>query len=281
LRIIVTGAGGGLGRAFLDRVPSHHDVIAFTHGDLDVGDHEAVRRSIEPLRPDAVVNLAAFTQVDANETDQARAFRDNALAPQHLALAARTCGATLLHVSTDYVFDGQKGSPYDETDTPAPLSAYGKAKLAGERFVRDLHPASFIVRVGYVYGGGRDFLSGAVRRLAAGDAAGGLRDRIGTPTFVGHLAERIVPLLLTGRFGTYHLSGTEPMSWFEVLTRVRDLGGLPGEVEPQRSADLGLLAPRPRNSAMTSVFLDHLGLEPMPSLDEGLKAFLAGTLDSR
>jgi dTDP-4-dehydrorhamnose reductase len=280
LKLVVTGAGGGLGRAFLARVPGHHDVIAFTHDQLDVGDHDAVRRSIDPLRPDAVVNLAAFTAVDANESDPARAFRDNALAPQHLALAARACDATLVHVSTDYVFDGQKDSPYDETDEPAPLSVYGKAKLAGERFVRELHPPSFIVRVGYVYGGGRDHLSAAVRRLAAGEAAGGLQDRIGTPTFVGHVAERLMPLLLTGRFGTYHLSGPEPMSWFDVLTRVRDLGGLAGRVEPQRSTELGLLAPRPRNSAMTSVFLDHLGLEPMPSLEEGLKAFLAGTLDS-
>ena len=275
MRLVVTGAGGDLGRAFLARLPPHHDVQAFDHSALDIGDHDAVRRSVEPLRADAILNFAAFTRVDENETDQARAFRDNALGPQHLALAARASGAMLLHVSTDYVFDGRKRSPYDETDEPGPLSVYGRAKLAGERFVREIAPASFVVRVGHVFGGGRDYLSRAVRALSAGEAVGGLSDRWGSPTFVGHVAERLVPLLLTGRYGLYHLAGTEPASWFEVLTRVRDLSGSTGTVESQFAADLGLPAPRPVYSALTSVYLSHLGIEPMPSLEEGLKDFLA------
>lgn len=275
MRLVVTGAGGDLGRAFLARVPAHHEVHAFDHAALDVGDHDAVRRAVEPLRADAILNFAAYTRVDENETDQARAFRDNALGPQHLALAARTSGATLLHVSSDYVFDGRKRTPYDETDEPSPLSVYGRAKLAGERFVGQIAPASFVVRVGHVYGGGRDYLSRAVMALSAGETVGGLSDRWGSPTFVGHLAERFLPLVLTGRYGLYHLGGPEPASWFEVLTRVRDLSGAPGSVKPQRAADLDLAAPRPVYSALTSVLLPHLGLEPMPSLEEGLKDFLA------
>jgi dTDP-4-dehydrorhamnose reductase len=275
MRLVVTGAGGDLGRAFLVRVPPHHDVHAFDHAALDVGDHDAVRRTVEPLRADAILNFAAYTRVDENETDQARAFRDNALGPQHLALAARASGATLMHVSTDYVFDGRKRTPYDETDDPRPLSVYGRAKLAGERFVREIAPASFVVRVGHVYGGGRDYLSRAVKALSAGETVGGLSDRWGSPTFAGHLAERLLPLVLTGRFGLYHLGGPEPASWFDVLGRVHDLSGAPGRVQPQRAADLHLPAPRPVYSALTSVFLPHLGLEPMPSLEEGLKDFLA------
>ena len=184
MRLVVTGAGGGLGRAFLSQMPAHLEVHAFDRAALDIGDHDAVRQTVDPLRPDAIVNLAAFTKVDANEADPSRAFRDNAMGPQHLALSARTTGAVLLHISTDYVFDGAKGAPYDETDEPAPLSVYGRAKLEGERFVRSIAPASFIVRVGYVFGGGNDYLTGAARRLAAGEDAGGLRDRVGSPTFV-------------------------------------------------------------------------------------------------
>lgn len=276
MRLVVTGAGGDLGRAFLARVPAHHDVHAFDHGGLDVGDHDAVRQVVEPLRADAILNFAAFTSVDENETDQARAFRDNALGPQHLALAARASGAVLLHVSTDYVFDGEKGAPYDETDDPSPLSIYGKAKLAGERFVREIAPESFVVRVGYVYGGGNDYLSRTARRLAAGETVGGLADRWGSPTFVGHLAERILPLVLTGRYGLYHLGGPQPASWFDVLNRVQELAGWAGGVDAQRAADLGLPAPRPVFSALTSVLTPHLGIDPMPSLEEGLKDFLAG-----
>lgn len=275
MRLAVTGAGGGLGRAFMAVVPSHHDVVPFTHADLDIGDHHAVMQTIVPLKPDAIVNLAAFTKVDACETDPLSAMRANALGPQSLALAARACGAVLLHVSTDYVFDGEKGSPYDELDAPNPRSIYARSKLAGEELVRRVIPEHFVVRTGFVFGGGIDYISGAVARLVQGETVGALSDRIGTPTYVRHLAERILPLVLTGRFGTYHLAGPEPTTWFDVLGRVRAAGNLPGQVTPQRADDLALPALRPRNSALTSVFVSELGLAPFPPLEVALRELLA------
>lgn len=274
MRLGVTGAGGGLGRAFLEQVPSHHDVHAFTHEQLDVGDHHAVMRTMVPLRPDAILNFAAFTKVDACESDPERAFRDNALGPQSLALAARTAGAVLLHVSTDYVFDGEKGSPYDELDPPNPLSVYARSKLAGEAFVRHLTPEHVIVRAGYVFGAGSDYISGQLRKLAGGGTATGLADRVGSPTYVRHLASQMLPLLLAGRFGTYHLAGPEPTTWFDVLQRAKQIGGLTGEVVPQKADELGLPAPRPRDSSLTSLFAAAVGLDPMPSLDTALAELL-------
>ena len=274
MRIVVTGAGGGLGRAFVAACPSHHDLEPFSHEELDVGDHHAVMRTLVPLAPDLIVNAAAFTKVDACESDPGRAIRDNALGPQSLALAARAADAVLLHVSTDYVFDGEKGAAYDELDVPNPRSVYARSKLAGEEQVRALAPEWFVVRTGYVFGGGGDYLTGALRRMAGGASAGGLVDRVGTPTYVRHLAERLLPLALTRRLGTYHLAGREPSTWFDVLARARSIGGLPGDVEEQRAGDLGLPAPRPRNSALTSAYLTHLDVPAFPPLDEALGELL-------
>jgi dTDP-4-dehydrorhamnose reductase len=277
MRLVLTGAGGGLGRAFLAQAPEHHQVHAFTHAELDVGDHDAVMQAIPPLRPDAILNFAAHTQVDACQEDPALAVRVNALGAQHAALAARTCGAVLVHLSTDYVFDGTKGASYDELDTPNPLSVYGRTKLAGEEFVRNLLPEHFVVRTGFVFGAGDDYASEAVERLRRGESAGGIRDRTGSPTFVRHLAARLLPLLLTGRFGTYHVAGSEPACWFDVLERARVIGGLSGTVQPQEVASLGLVASRPENSSLASVFLEHVGIEPFPSLDDALAEWLAST----
>jgi dTDP-4-dehydrorhamnose reductase len=191
-----------------------------------------------------------------------------------VALAARASGAILLYVSTDYVFDGSKDGPYDELDRPNPLSAYGRSKLAGERFVRDLVPEHLILRTGQLFGGGTDYISRAVERLRAGETVEGIADRVGSPTFVPHLASRILPLLLTGRFGTYHVAGPEATTWYDVLRRACAIGELSGNVEPQEGASLGLAAPRPANAALTSAYLPHLGIEPLPSLDEAIAELL-------
>ncbi len=274
MKLVVTGAGGGLGRAFLEQLPTHHQVHAFDRTGLDVGDHDVVMSSIPPLGPDAILNFAAFTDVDANEAEPARAARDNALGPANLALAARTCGSAMLHVSTDYVFDGAKGIPYDELDAPSPISVYGRAKAAGEDHVRALVPDHMIVRVGHVFGGGNDYLSRAVKTLASGDPVGGIKDRTGTPTYVHDIASRLMPLLVTHRWGTYHLASPTSCSWFDVLSSVRSIGGFSGQVQEQQASQLGLKAPRPQNSSLASVYLDHLGTPPMPPLEDAISRFL-------
>ena len=274
MRLAVTGAGGRLGRELLDVLPSHHDAIALGRDDLDVGDHDAVMRTIPALAPDAVLHLAAFTDVDGNEHDPDRAFRDNARGAHSVALAAASCGAAIVHLSTDYVFDGTKGTLYDESDVTSPVSVYGRAKALGERLVREVAPQHVIVRSGFLFGSGTDHLSTQVAKIRRGEHGVGIADRVGTPTYVRDLAERLVPLLLTRRWGTYHLAGPEATTWLDVLMRCRVIADLPGSVEPQRAVDVGLVAPRPSFSALTSVMVAGTTVPPFPPLDDALARFL-------
>lgn len=273
MRIAVTGAGGGLGRAFLERAPQHHEIFPFTHEELPVEERHTVMRLLVPAYPDLVLHFAAMTRVDGCEEDPDRAFRVNAAGTGNVALAARKAGALLVHVSTDYVFDGEKGEPYHEFDRTNPISVYGASKLAGEQQAR-LAPEHLIVRTSWVFGATGDYVTRSVGDLREGKAVGAVVDRTSTPAYVGHLAERLVPLALTGRRGVVHLGGPEPATWFDLLSRAKGLGELPGEVSEQKSGDMGLVAPRPTNSALRSVVLEEGEIPAMPPLDEALRELL-------
>lgn len=274
MKLVVTGAGGGLGSALREAVPDHHEVVWLSHADLPVDDRHAVLRRIGAERPDAILHLAAMTGVDACEGDPDAAYRVNALGSANVALAARECGALLVALSTDYVFDGTKGAAYHEYDRPAPVNVYGAAKLAGEQEVRALAPDHLVVRTSWVFGAGGDFVAGALRRLAAGEEASAIVDLHGAPTYVRHLAERLVPLAVSGLRGIVHVGGPERCSFHDLLDRGRRRGGLPGALTEQKSDDLGRPAPRPADSSLTSLVLAGATVPPMPPLDEALDDLL-------
>ncbi|HEX6208703.1 MAG TPA: NAD(P)-dependent oxidoreductase, partial [Actinomycetota bacterium] len=239
MRIVVTGAGGGVGRALREAAPAHHEIEWLAHDDLSVEDRHAVMQRVAGADPDVILHLAAETKVDDCERDPDAAYRANALGTANVALAARETGALLVALSTDYVFDGTKGEPYHEFDRPNPISVYGTSKLAGEEEARALAPDHLIVRTAWVFGGGDDFVTGAVRRLASGEEVAAIVDLHGTPTYVRHLAERLFPLAVSGLRGVVHLGGPERTTFFDLLARARGLGGLPGTPVEQKDADLG------------------------------------------
>ncbi|HEX2030355.1 MAG TPA: dTDP-4-dehydrorhamnose reductase [Actinomycetota bacterium] len=275
MRIAVTGAGGGLGTAFREAAPTE-DVVAFGHGDLPVEDLDRVAERLVAVRPDVVLHLAAKTSVDGCEEDPEGAYVVNALGTLAVARAARDAGALLVALSTDYVFDGEKDAPYDEVDAPNPLSVYGRSKLWGERLAAAAAPEHLVIRTSWVFGAGSDFVSAAVRKLASGEAVGGIVDQIGTPTYVHHLAERLLPAIRSGHRGVVHLAGPQPTTWFDVLATAREVGGLPGEVVEQKAADLGRPAPRPSNSALASRVLPGLDVAPMPPLEDAVREVVDG-----
>ena len=274
MKIVVTGAGGGVGRALREAAPGHHEIEWLAHDDLSVEDRHAVLQRVAGADPDVIVHLAAMTRVDDCERDPDAAYRANALGTANVALAARETGALLLALSTDYVFDGTKGEPYHEFDPPAPLSVYGASKLAGEEETRRLAPEHLVVRTSWVFGGGDDFITGALRRLAAGEEVALIVDLHGTPTYAPHLAERLLPLAVSGLRGVVHLGGPERTTFFDLVARARELGGLPGTPVEQKADDLGRPAPRPRDASLKSLVLEGATVEPMPPLDEALRDLL-------
>lgn len=275
MRVLITGAGGGLGTALADRAPGDHEVLPLSHRDLPVEDSEAVLRRIGAARPEAIVHLAAMTSVDGCERDPEAAVLVNALGTANVAVAAERTGALLIMLSTDYVFDGRKEEPYVEADEPAPLSVYGRSKLAGERAARAVASDHLIVRTSWVFGADGEFVRRSIAALARGREVGAIVDQLGTPTYVVHLAERLWDLVGSPLRGTVHLAGPRATTWFDVLLRVRELGGLPGEVLEQKAGDLDRPAPRPANSALASEILPGAGMAPLPPLDRALEEVIA------
>jgi dTDP-4-dehydrorhamnose reductase len=264
--MLVTGAAGQLGTELVGAArAAGHEVVAtarHTRGDrglapLDVTDRDAVARAVAEVAPEVVLHAAAWTAVDACESDPARAHRVNAEATRHVAAAARAVGARVVYVSTDYVFDGTKPTPYAETDAPAPRSVYGVSKLAGERAVDPARDA--IVRISWVCGATGPNMVKTILRLAS--AAGTLRfvdDQRGHPTFADDAARMLVRLASEGRTGTWHVTNQGAVSWYEFAREVlRAAGHAPSRVEPIATADLvpPRPAPRPANSVLDNAAL--------------------------
>jgi dTDP-4-dehydrorhamnose reductase len=289
---IVTGKGGQLGCSFLRLLDARSDVelsAAYDHAELDIADPSAVMRLFDRLPngpPDFLLNAAAYTLVDRCESDEDGCMAVNGLAPGYLAKACSQAGVRLIHVSTDYVFDGEKDGPYRESDTPSPRSAYGRSKLEGERRVLSASPEFLLVRASWVFGPGRNFV-GAILRQAMlrelGKAEGPLRvvdDQRGCPTWSGALAEGIVELAqavaaTTGQGGIHHLASPDSCTWWDFARAILDGCGFADlEIERGRTADLDLAAARPRNSALANERAAGLGIR-LPSWREGLNAFLA------
>ncbi len=281
-RWLVTGARGQLGADLQAVLASRPDaqVRAVGSADLDITDSAAVATAVAQFRPDVVVNAAAYTAVDAAEDDEERAHRVNAVGPANLAVALARHGGRLIHVSTDYVFAGDGTRPYEVDDEPAPRSAYGRTKLAGELAVRELHPAdSYVVRTAWVYGAtGANFVKTMVRLERERDTVSVVDDQRGSPTWSADLARGLVEL---GRSsvaaGTYHCTGGGDATWFEFTRAIfTELGADPERVLPTTTEAFPRPAPRPAYSVLSERAWLAAGLTPMPHWRDALRAALPG-----
>jgi len=270
MKILITGAGGQLGRA-LQTVLTGHEVIALTHARLDITRFEDTREAVAKYGPDIVINSAAYTNVDGAESDQKGAYKLNAVAPRNLAVATADRGAALLHVSTDYVFDGLGARPYHEFDLTNPLSIYGRSKLAGEQVVTSLNPRHYIVRTSWLYHIEGENFPKAMLAQARRDEVRVVCDQYGSPTYAPHLAAAIARLIGTDAYGTYHLAGSGAASRFEMTRKLYHLFGIGTVAHPAATAEFPRPAPRPRFSALTTVQEPEILLPPW---QDGLAEFV-------
>ena len=284
LRWVVTGAGGQLGRCLVARLhddPRHGIAAAPGHAALDVGDPDAVRRAVLEApegRPDVVVNAAAMTQVDRCESEPDRAERVNARGAGWVAEACREAGARLVHLSTDYVFDGCGRRPYTEEDPTGPRSVYGRTKLEGERRVLAACPDALVVRTAWVFGPGRNFvrtlLEAARRARAGGPPLRVVDDQHGSPTWAGHLADALVTLVEADARGIYHVAGSGTATWWDLARAAVDAWGHPElPIEKVGTQAFPRPAPRPAWSVLDLEKARRAGVR-MPSWREGLRAYL-------
>ncbi len=274
MKILVTGAAGMLGRAVVRHCEARGDeVVGLDRRALDVSDAAAVAAAFEASRPEAVINCAAWTDVDGCELDPMRAHKVNALGPQNLAYNCRRAGALLVTVSTDYVFDGRKEGFYTQRDDPNPQSVYAVSKLQGERRARLAAARTVVVRTGWVFGaGGTNFLSRVVEIAREGGSLKAITDAWGTPTYAEDLAARLRELVRLDLPGFYHVVNSGAGASFKEFTLAAlELAGLPPEGVEEVSMDsLRRPAPRPRNSRLRCLLSEAIGLRPLRDWREAL-----------
>lgn len=274
---MITGAGGLLGRSMRTRLTdSGWRVVALRHAQLDITDEEGVRNEVESIRPDVLINCVATADVDRCEEDPAWAYAVNATGPRFLASACRKVGAEIVHVSTDYVFDGSKQGFYTQEDEPNSPSVYGKSKLAGEHAVREEAERFYIVRTSWLFGaGGKNFGSRVIEYARKGGTLKGVTDQTSIPTYAPDLAGRIQEIIELRAHALYQITSTGPTTWFEFARLALDLAGLKEvQIEPVTRADLNQRAPRPHNSAMRCLVSEKLGLPPLRHWKEALVEFV-------
>jgi len=271
-KALITGAGGQVGRALLDVVPENFEVLACAHADLDISAGDAVRDYVRRHRPAMIINAAAYTAVDKAESDPDAAQRINGEGAGHLAAAAQECGARLLHISTDFVFDGAASVPYRPDSATHPLSVYGRTKRDGERAVLEALPErATIVRTAWVYAAnGANFVRTMLRVMRASGAVRVVADQVGTPTSARSLAEALWRIAANPEIrGVHHWTDAGVASWYDFAVAIAEegaeLGLLPPEIDvtPITTADYPTPARRPAYSVLDKRSLAPYGLSPV------------------
>ncbi len=283
MRVAIMGGNGQLGRDVSSAfAAAGHTITSLTHEDVEISSLDSVRTALVASQPELVVNTAAFHNVDKCEAEPGLAFAINGIGARNLAQVTEETGATLMHVSTDYVFDGKKGAPYVEEDVPAPLNVYGNTKLSGEFFVRSTNPRHFVVRTSAIYGenpcrakGGLNFVELMLKLSKERKELRVVDDEFVTPTPTVQIAQQLVALSMSSDYGLYHATAEGSCSWYEFAGAIFELTKTNIRLEPARPGEFPAKVPRPRYSVLENATLKARTMNIFSHWKEGLQEYLA------
>ena len=277
MKILITGANGLLGHE-LASVLKDHSLILLSHSQLDISNSVSVSKEIDSHSPDIIINSAAYTQVDACETNYDLAFQSNAIGPKNLAIKCKQLGIPLIHISTDYVFEGneKKNSPLVENDKLGPKTVYGKTKLEGEKMVQENCEKYFILRTAWLYGEGKNFVKTMLSLSKKNKELKVVNDQIGSPTYAKDLAKAIKEIIdkKSDKYGIYHVTNKGEVSWYQFAKKIFELKKIEVKVNPCTSEEFPRPAPRPHYSVLNNQKWINAGFTPLRNYEEALKEYL-------
>lgn len=275
MKILITGSKGQLGSELVDLLSKDNEVYGFDFEEMDITDKNCVIEIISEIAPDIVIHCAAFVDADGCETNIKDAFNVNTIGSGNVAIASKITKSTMVYISSDYVFDGEKNSPYLEYDIPNPISVYGISKYAGEQIVRHYLEKFFIVRTAWLYRRvGKNFVNTIINLAKDKKELKVVNDQVGSPTYVPDLAKAISTLISTDYYGIYHITNSGKVSWYEFTKKILKYADIKDvKVSPISSEELNRPAPRPKYSVLGSYNLEKKKIYKMRNWELALKDF--------
>lgn len=274
MKIALTGANGMLGYD-IRKTFSDLNLIPLTRGDFDIVDLDKSITKIKEIKPDYLIHTAAYTDVDGSELNPEKAYLLNAIGTRNLVMACEMIDCPIIYISTDYVFDGAKGEPYDEWDMPNPINKYGLSKLIGERFVTSLTNKFYIIRTSWLYGkNGKNFVNTILKLASEKEEIEVVNDQIGSPTYTCDLAVKLKELMGKG-YGIYHITNASHCSWYEFALEIVKIKGLKTRIKPVTSEQINRPAKRPTFSVLNKTMLQLEGIKELREWQDALKEYLS------
>lgn len=275
MKVLIIGSEGMLGHDLVDILSKENEISTTTIYTLDITDIDKTIRTVKKMDPEVVVHAAAFTDVDGSESNQDLAYKVNVLGTRNVAVSCREANSKLVYISTDYVFDGTKGSSYCEYDKPNPLSVYGKTKYLGEVYIRDILNEFYITRTSWLYGfHGPNFAKTMLQLAETNDTISVVDDQIGSPTYTVDLSNAIAELIKKPAYGIYHITNSDHCSWYEYAKEIFKNAGIDVEVKPVSTEEFPRPAARPKYSVLNNYNWEMEGFKKLRSYKDALKDYM-------